>query len=33
MTSFVFYRVLAHSIAPLREGPGEGAQATKLLPA
>jgi len=30
MTSFVFYRVLAHSIAPLREGPGEGAQATKL---
>jgi hypothetical protein len=30
MTSFVSYRVLAHSIAPLREGPGEGAQATKL---
>ena len=30
MTSFVFYRVVAHSRAPLREGPGEGAQATKL---
>ena len=30
MTSFVFYRVIAHSRAPLREGPGEGAQATKL---
>ncbi len=30
MTSFVFYRVIAHSGAPLREGPGEGAQATKL---
>ncbi len=30
MTSFVFYRVVAHSRAPLREGPGEGAHATKL---
>ena len=30
MTSFVFYRVVAHSRAPLREGAGEGAQATKL---
>ena len=30
MTSFVFRRVVAHSRAPLREGPGEGAQATKL---
>jgi hypothetical protein len=30
MTSFVFYRGIAHSRAPLREGPGEGAQATKL---
>jgi hypothetical protein len=30
MTSFVFCRVVAHSRAPLREGPGEGAQATKL---
>ncbi len=30
MTSFVFYRGIAHSVAPLREGPGEGAQATKL---
>ena len=30
MTSFVFYRGIADAIAPLREGPGEGAQATKL---
>ncbi len=30
MTSFVFSRVVAHSRAPLREGPREGAQATKL---
>ena len=30
MTSFVFYRGIAHSRAPLREGLGEGAPATKL---
>ena len=30
MNSFVFYRGIADAIAPLREGPGEGAQATKL---
>ncbi len=30
MTSFAFYWVVAHSVATLREGPGEGAQATKL---
>jgi hypothetical protein len=30
MISFAFYRMVAHSIAPLREDPGEGAQATKL---
>ncbi len=30
MTGFVFHRVVAYSIAPLREGLGEGAQATKL---
>lgn len=30
MTRFAFDRMIEHPVAPLREGTGEGAQATKL---